>query len=161
MYSCDRVKIKKAEGTELKKFCDMVGLVVLNADGEQYDAAKSGEITYIVESASSDTPVGCCRIDEFTEGRCSLNYYLCKPYEYDEEHFADMIFAAMRAVFNEFDVNKVVCKPVKKMFPRQRFFPEAGFVIEVLYGCVNPNGEYLVDANYVIYREEFEKRYGN
>ena len=161
MCNWGHVKIRKTEGAELKKFCDMVGLVVLNAAEGQNGYADPNEITYIAETAADGMPVGCCRIDDFTDDRCSVSYYLCKQFEYDEEHFADMLFATLRAVFDEFDVVKAVCKPVKIRYHRQKFFPDSGFVVEVLYACVNPNGEYLVDANYVIYREEFEKRYGN
>ena len=162
MHGCGHVKIRKSAGAGLKKFCDMVGLVVLNAVDQQPEDTSVDETTFIVESATDSTPVGCCRIDEFAEdgNRCSVNYYLCKQYEYNETYFSGMLFSVLRAVFREYPVAKIVCKPVKRMYQRQRFFPESGFVVEVLYACVNPNGEYLVDENYVIYREEFEKRYG-
>lgn len=160
MYTRSDIEIRKATNDELREFCDLVGLVVLNAVEDGPEA--TGDITFIARMTDG-VPVGCCRIDRFSESGdlCMLNYYLCDQFKYAEDVFAEMLFSVLRQVYAEFGVNRVACAPVKKMYPRQRFFPESGFVVEVLFGCVNPNGEYLVEQEYVLYREEFEKRYGN
>lgn len=164
MYKSEKIKITRSSRAELKRFCDLVGLVVLDAVDAQDEAyAEDNGITFIVESTVGSAPVGCCRIDDFTEdgARCTLSYYMCKEYIYDETCFSEMLFSVLKWIFGSYDVKKIVCTHVKKMFGRQHFFPESGFVVEILQGCVNPNGELLVQEEYVMYREEFDKRYGD
>ena len=164
MDFCNTINLKKADFSEVRSFCDTVGLVVLGAmnisDCEAADHA--GEMTFIAEDKSG-APVGCCHIDRFSADgiSCRLNYYLCKAYEYDELRFREMLFGTLSALLAERSVDRIICTQVKKMFARQRFFPENGFVVEIINACVNPNGERLVEEDYVIYREEFVKRHGN
>lgn len=163
MYAGRSVRLRRIDNEELRQFCDRVGLVVLNAetDGDP-EASGTDRGTYIAECIDNGDTVGCCRIEWLSGiGICRLDYYLCKAYEYDEERFSDMIFTMLRALFAEQGMEKIACTHVKKIFGRQPFFREAGFVVEVLHACVNPNGERLVEEDYVMYREEFEKRYGD
>ena len=163
MFNGNMVDLRKINNAELRKFCDMVGLVVLNAVYDAPEMPGSRDFTVLAEMHDTDVPVGCIRVDEFTgDGRrCTMSYYLCKDYEYDEPVFADLIVAMLKSLFAEFDVESIVCRHVKKIFGRQMYFPEAGFVVEVLDSCVNPNGELLVQLDYVMHREEYEKRYGD
>lgn len=153
------MNIRKIHDAELREFCDRIGLVVMAAEAGR---PESREITFAAETDEGRT-VGCCRIDRFaeTDTLCKLNYYLCRDYEYDEAAFSSMLFGVLRRMFDEFGIDRVACRPVKKMYQREMFFPSNGFVIEVLSGCVNPNGEYLAEMDYVMHREEFDKRYGN
>ena len=153
------MNIRKIHDDELREFCDRIGLVVMDAEE---GSPESRDITFVAEKTDGQI-VGCCRIDRFEEtaALCKLNYYLCRDYEYDEKAFSEMLFGVLRRMFDEFGIGRVACRPVKKMYQREMFFPQNGFVIEVLSGCVNPNGEYLAEMDYVIHREEFDKRYGN
>lgn len=163
MYDGKMVALRRIGNTELKKFCDMVGLVVLGAVDGSPDMPGNGDFTVLAERHDSGAPVGCIRVEEFSaaDKRCTMSYYLCREYEYDEAFFSDIIFAMLKSLFAEYDVERIVCRHVKKIFGRQMFFPEAGFVVEILDSCVNPNGELLVQLDYVMHREEYIKRYGD
>ena len=163
MYNGKLVALRKIDNAELKRFCDMVGLVVLDAVDEHPEKPENGDFTVLAERHDDGAPVGCIRVDEFSaeKSRCSMNYYLCKEYEYDEAFFSDIILAMLKSLFAEFDVESIVCRHVKKIFGRQMLIPEMGFVVEVLNSCVNPNGELLVQLDYVMHREEYMRRYGD
>ena len=163
MYKGKMVNLRRIDNTELKKFCDLVGLVVLNAVDEQPEIPDRGDFTVLAERHDDAAPVGCIRVEEFTADgrRCTMSYYLCKEYEYDEPFFLDIIHAMLRSLFDEYGMESIVCRHVKKIFGRQMVFPETGFVVEVLDSCVNPNGELLVQLDYVMHREEYMKRYGD
>lgn len=163
MHNGKMVDLKKIDNAELKKFCDLVGLVVLNAVDEHPELPDKGDFTVLAERRDTAEPIGCIRVEEFTPDgkRCTMSYYLCKNYEYDEEYFSDILHGMLRSLFDGFDVESIVCRHVKKIFGRQMLFPETGFVVEVLNSCVNPNGELLVQLDYVMHREEYFKRYGN
>jgi len=163
MYNGKIVALRIIDNAELKRFCDLVGLVVLDAVDENPLLHGNRDFTVLAERLDSGEPVGCLRVDEFSdaESRLSINYYLCKDYEYDEACFSDIIHAMLKSLFEEFDVERIVCRHVKKIFGRQMLFPEMGFVVEVLESCVNPNGELLVQLDYVMHREEYMKRYGD
>ena len=86
MYNGKLVALRKIDNAELKRFCDMVGLVVLDAVDEHPERPETGDFTVLAERHDDGAPVGCIRVDEFSaeKSRCSMNYYLCKEYEYDE-----------------------------------------------------------------------------
>lgn len=162
MYNGNSVGLRKIDNAELKRFCDLVGLVVLNAVEEHPDMPENGDFTVLAEK-NDGTPVGCIRVEEFKkeESRCTMSYYLCREYEYDEPVFTDILHAMLKSLFEMYDVERIVCRHVKKIFGRQMMFPEFGFVVEILDKCVNPNGELLVQLDYVMHREEYMKRYGD
>ena len=163
MYNGNIVGLRIIDNAELKRFCDLVGLVVLDAVDENPLLHGQRDFTVLAERLDDGAPVGCIRVDEFNaeKNRCTMSYYLCRDYEYDEPFFSDIIFAMLKSLFEEFDVEGIVCRHVKKIFGRQMFFPEAGFVVEILESCVNPNGELLVQMDYMMHREEYMKRYGD
>lgn len=163
MYNGKMIGLRRIDNAELKRFCDLVGLVVLNAVDERPELLGKGDFTVLAERLDNGAPVGCLRVEEFNgeKNRCTMSYYLCREYEYDEPFFSDIVFAMLKSLFDEFGVESIVCRHVKKIFGRQMFFPEVGFVVEVLESCVNPNGELLVQLDYVMHREEYLKRYGN
>ena len=163
MYSGKLVGLRRIDNAELKRFCDLVGLVVLGAVDEKTEMFGKGDFTVLAERLDDGAPVGCIRVEEFSEehNRCTMSYYLCREYEYDEVFFTDILHAMLRGLFAEFGVESIVCRHVKKIFGRQMLFPETGFVVEILDSCVNPNGELLVRMDYVMHREEYMKRYGD
>ena len=96
MDICNTVVLKKADFSEIRNFCDTVGLVVLGAMdmSDCESCVHEGEITYIAENKENGVPVGCCHVDRFSAdgNSCRLNYYLCKEFEYDEARFGEMLF---------------------------------------------------------------------
>jgi len=75
MYNGKIVALRIIDNAELKRFCDLVGLVVLDAVDENPLLHGNRDFTVLAERLDSGEPVGCLRVDEFSdaESRLSIN----------------------------------------------------------------------------------------